>query len=159
MQGTPVRIPPSYAGQSNYPGVFWSATMRAHVVYESRLELLWLWLADFDPDVVRIPWDEQNRPVRYPALSRSPSGRNSGWAQTTTDRLVRLEGRVTARSRPSPPGSGCAARQRDSYGKHSSPMLALGNRGTWTSRQSTLRSGLLGQVALRAGGSLAVDQR
>lgn len=28
--------------------------MRAHVVYESRLELSWLWLADFDPDVVGI---------------------------------------------------------------------------------------------------------
>ncbi|MBB2923185.1 TnsA-like heteromeric transposase endonuclease subunit [Cellulomonas cellasea] len=54
VQGVPVRIPPSYAGQSNYPGLFWSATMRAHVVYESRLELSWLWLADFDSHVVGI---------------------------------------------------------------------------------------------------------
>lgn len=54
VRGLPVRLPPSYAGQSNYPGLFWSATMQAHVVYESRLELTWLWLADFDPHVVGI---------------------------------------------------------------------------------------------------------
>jgi len=52
--GSPFRIPPSYAGQRNYPGLFYSSTNSAHVVYESRLELSWLWLADFDPEVVRI---------------------------------------------------------------------------------------------------------
>lgn len=53
-QSAPVRTPPSYAGQSHYPGLFWSATTESLVVYESRLELGWLWLADFDPSVVRI---------------------------------------------------------------------------------------------------------
>lgn len=52
--GSPVRIPPSYTGQRIYPGLFYSSTNAAHVVYESRLELSWLWLADFDPTVVRI---------------------------------------------------------------------------------------------------------
>ena len=41
-------------GQAHYPGYFWSATMGAHVIYESRLELARLLLADFDRDVVAI---------------------------------------------------------------------------------------------------------
>ena len=41
-------------GQLHYPGYFWSATMSAHVVYESRLELARLLLADFDRDVAAI---------------------------------------------------------------------------------------------------------
>ncbi|KQR08573.1 TnsA-like heteromeric transposase endonuclease subunit [Cellulomonas sp. Leaf334] len=72
--GAPVRVPPSYAGQRNYPGLFWSATNRDHVVYESRLELEWLWLADFDPTIVRLAAqplrivgrDGPRERVRYP---------------------------------------------------------------------------------------------
>lgn len=52
--GRPVRLPRSRAGHRHYCGLFWSATMATHVVYESRLELDRLWLADFDMDVVRI---------------------------------------------------------------------------------------------------------
>jgi len=44
----------SYRGQPFYSGMYWSATMRAHVVYESRLELARLLLADFDPAIVTI---------------------------------------------------------------------------------------------------------
>jgi hypothetical protein len=44
----------SYRGQPFYSGMYWSATMRAHVVYESRLELARLLLADFDRTVVTI---------------------------------------------------------------------------------------------------------
>lgn len=47
----PVRRTLSRAGQRHYSGLFWSATTRGHVPYESRLELDRLWLADFDPDV------------------------------------------------------------------------------------------------------------
>lgn len=73
-EGLPVRIPPSYAGQLHYPGLFWSTTNGAHVVYESRLELAWLWLADFDPNVERLaaqPFalvgDDDGHPrTRYP---------------------------------------------------------------------------------------------
>ncbi|WP_324616590.1 TnsA-like heteromeric transposase endonuclease subunit [Ornithinimicrobium avium] len=54
VEGLPVRIPPSYRGQGNYPGLFWSATNRRTLVYESLLELDRLWLADFDPTVVGI---------------------------------------------------------------------------------------------------------
>ncbi|KQY46744.1 hypothetical protein ASD18_04840 [Cellulomonas sp. Root137] len=72
--GVPVRIPPSYAGQRHYPGLFWSTTNQAHVVYESLLELSWLWLADFDPCVVRLAaqpmrvtgLDGSRTRVRYP---------------------------------------------------------------------------------------------
>lgn len=52
--GLPVRLPPSYRGQKHYPGYFWAATMADHVVYESLLELSWLWTADFDQSVVAI---------------------------------------------------------------------------------------------------------
>ncbi|TBO61553.1 TnsA-like heteromeric transposase endonuclease subunit [Streptomyces kasugaensis] len=40
-----------YKGQRHYSGTYWSATMRDHVIYESRLELTRLLFADFDPAV------------------------------------------------------------------------------------------------------------
>jgi hypothetical protein len=43
-----------YFGQRHYSRTWWSETMRDHVIYESRLELSHLELADFDPDVRRI---------------------------------------------------------------------------------------------------------
>jgi hypothetical protein len=44
----------SYRRQPFYSGMYWSATMGAHVVYESRLELARLLLADYDRAVVTI---------------------------------------------------------------------------------------------------------
>lgn len=41
-------------GQKHYSGTYWSATNRDHVIYESRLELARLLLADFDLSVKRI---------------------------------------------------------------------------------------------------------
>lgn len=43
-----------YKGQPHYSGTYWSATESAHVIYESRLELARLLLADFDATVTRI---------------------------------------------------------------------------------------------------------
>jgi hypothetical protein len=43
-----------YKGQRHYSGFYWSSTERAHVIYESRLELTRLLFADFDPTVQRI---------------------------------------------------------------------------------------------------------
>jgi hypothetical protein len=43
-----------HKGQRHYSGAYWSATMRGHVVYESRLELSRLIFADFDQAVDRI---------------------------------------------------------------------------------------------------------
>ncbi|MGV9989459.1 TnsA-like heteromeric transposase endonuclease subunit [Streptomyces sp. NPDC003374] len=43
-----------YKGQKHYSGTYWSATMRDHVIYESRLELARLLLADFDLSVCGI---------------------------------------------------------------------------------------------------------
>ncbi len=40
-----------HRGQQHFSGYWWSSTMGAHVVYESRLELARLVLADFDPTV------------------------------------------------------------------------------------------------------------
>jgi hypothetical protein len=54
VSGLPIRIPPTYRGQHNYPGLFWAATNRRTLVYESLLELDRLWLADFDSTAVGI---------------------------------------------------------------------------------------------------------
>jgi hypothetical protein len=43
-----------YFGQRHYSGTYWSATEREHVIYESRLELANLVLADFDLTVHHI---------------------------------------------------------------------------------------------------------
>jgi hypothetical protein len=43
-----------YFGQRHYSGTWWSSTERDHVIYESRLELANLLLADFDPAVHHI---------------------------------------------------------------------------------------------------------
>ena len=50
----PVRGFPSYKGQRNRVGRWWTATTGSLVGYESWLERDWLMLLDFDPDVVGI---------------------------------------------------------------------------------------------------------
>lgn len=51
---TPWRSFRSHRKQRHYSGWYWSATMGDHVIYESRLELARLLLADADPEVVGI---------------------------------------------------------------------------------------------------------
>ncbi|CAO5151927.1 hypothetical protein FAIPA1_140127 [Frankia sp. AiPs1] len=48
----PVRDFPSYRGQRHFPGLYWSATSRRHVGFESWLERDHAMLLDFDPQVV-----------------------------------------------------------------------------------------------------------
>lgn len=54
VAGRPWRVFRWRRGQAHHSGWYWSATMRRHVVYESRLELARLLLADFDPRVASI---------------------------------------------------------------------------------------------------------
>jgi hypothetical protein len=54
VDGQPVREFRWYKGRQHYSGWYWSATMQQMVVYESRLELARIMLADFDPSVVSI---------------------------------------------------------------------------------------------------------
>jgi hypothetical protein len=54
VRAGPWRMTRSARGQAHYPGYYWSATSGGHVIYESRLELARLLLADFDPDVTAI---------------------------------------------------------------------------------------------------------
>ncbi len=54
VAAVPWRAARSARGQAHYPGYYWSATMSAHVIYESRLELARLLVADFAPAVVAI---------------------------------------------------------------------------------------------------------
>lgn len=55
-----------YLGQRHYSGSYWAATESAHVIYESRLELARLLMADFDNSVTRI--------VAQPFLLRAKIG-------------------------------------------------------------------------------------
>ncbi|NYE95876.1 hypothetical protein FHU41_002126 [Psychromicrobium silvestre] len=54
LRGSPVRRPSSYVGQRHYPGIFWSATTRTQLLYESLLEESFLWVADFDSAITGI---------------------------------------------------------------------------------------------------------
>jgi len=54
VAAVPWRGTRSARGQAHYPGCYWSATTSAHVIYESRLELARLLIADFDPAVTAI---------------------------------------------------------------------------------------------------------
>ncbi|MEU5853573.1 hypothetical protein [Saccharopolyspora shandongensis] len=54
LAGLPVREFRAYRGRRHYSGWYWSATTGGHVVYESRLELARILLADKDSSVVAI---------------------------------------------------------------------------------------------------------
>lgn len=54
VSGRPWRPFRWHQGQRHYSGTYWCATTAGHVVYESRLELARLILADFDPLTVAI---------------------------------------------------------------------------------------------------------
>lgn len=65
------RKPPAYRGQRNFPGWWWSATTRSHVLYKSWLELHHVIEADRDPRVIGIlgqpfelTWPEGKKQVR-----------------------------------------------------------------------------------------------
>lgn len=53
-QALPYRTFRWYRGQRHYSGSYWSSTNCAHVIYESRLELARLLIADFDTSVTKI---------------------------------------------------------------------------------------------------------
>ena len=55
VAGLPVREFRSYKGRQHYPGWYCSAALGRLVVYESRLELARIMLADFDPAVAMRP--------------------------------------------------------------------------------------------------------
>lgn len=54
MAATPWRTFRCHRNQRHYSGSYWSSTIADHVIYESRLELARLLLADADPDIVGI---------------------------------------------------------------------------------------------------------
>jgi hypothetical protein len=58
-----------YLGQRHHSGMWWSSTDRGHVIYESRLDLANLVLADFDPAVHHI--------VAQPFMLRPVTARHS----------------------------------------------------------------------------------
>jgi hypothetical protein len=54
LSSSPWRTFASHRGQRHLSGLYWASTTGGHVVYESRLELARLLLADADPAVVGI---------------------------------------------------------------------------------------------------------
>jgi hypothetical protein len=54
IAGLPVREFRWYKGRRHYSGWYWCATGQRLVVYESRLELARIMLADFDPAVTAV---------------------------------------------------------------------------------------------------------
>lgn len=54
LSAAPWRTIRSHRGQRHLPGLYWSSTTGDHVVYESRLELARLLLADADREIVGI---------------------------------------------------------------------------------------------------------
>jgi hypothetical protein len=75
----PWRQARNVAGQTHYPGYYWSATTGAHVIYESRLELARLLLADFDPQAAtpRSGRPERGQPPGKLKIPRWPSTRKT----------------------------------------------------------------------------------
>ncbi|MBW8736241.1 MAG: TnsA-like heteromeric transposase endonuclease subunit [Streptomyces turgidiscabies] len=72
LAGLPVREMRWFAGRECYSGWYWSATTGGHVVYESRLELARILLADHDSSVVAIAaqpfwlgWFDGSRTCRH----------------------------------------------------------------------------------------------
>jgi hypothetical protein len=59
-----------YYGQHHYSGSYWASTTSAHVIYESRLELARLLMADFDTSV--------NHIVAQPFMMQTPIGGKIG---------------------------------------------------------------------------------
>ena len=51
---TPWRLVRHYHGQTHFPGWFWSEKIRRRIMYESRLELARLIVAEFDPCLVDV---------------------------------------------------------------------------------------------------------
>ncbi|MGH3722062.1 MAG: TnsA-like heteromeric transposase endonuclease subunit [Pseudonocardiaceae bacterium] len=82
--GRPVRSFPSYRGQRNFPGWYWSATEGRRIGFESWVERDHLVALDFDPTVVRI--------VSQPFWLVWPGGRGGRPRRHAPDFLVGLEG-------------------------------------------------------------------
>jgi hypothetical protein len=66
VAGLPVREFRSYEGREHYSGWYWSSTLARLLVYECRLELARILLADFDPLVTGI--------AAQPLLLTGPDG-------------------------------------------------------------------------------------
>jgi hypothetical protein len=86
-RGRPWRVFRWHRGQAHYSGWYWSATMGRHVVYESRLELARLLLADFDCQVEAI--------AAQPFLVAGPAGNGRTRRHVPDFLLVDRSGLVT----------------------------------------------------------------
>lgn len=71
-RAAPVRSFPSFRGQASFPGLYYAATMDAHVGFESWLERDVAMMLDFDPEVVAfssqpfwLSWAQDGRQRRH----------------------------------------------------------------------------------------------
>jgi len=77
----PARRFHAYRGQKHFPGLWWAATTRSHVGYESWLERYWLTELDHDPEVVHI--------TSQPFVMTWPSPNRRGFTEHIPDYLAR----------------------------------------------------------------------
>jgi hypothetical protein len=94
-----------YKGQRHYSGAYWSATMRDHVTYESRLELARLIFADFDawhpPLNLLGDLDLPGPDPQEPPCCRGPycAGRSPGIRTRVIARRALVHGHAICKSR------------------------------------------------------------
>lgn len=98
-EAAPYRSFPSFKGQRNYPGLWWSATSGRHVGFESWLERDTAMLMDFDPLIIafssqpfQLFWrdDEGKRHRHVPTGSRVwRTARGLSWTFGRTGGSVR----------------------------------------------------------------------
>ncbi|WP_449061538.1 TnsA-like heteromeric transposase endonuclease subunit [Planomonospora algeriensis] len=93
----PVRSFPSFKGQRNFPGLWWSATSGRHVGFESWLERDHAMLLDFDPDVVGFA--SQPFWLFWPGETRRRSHAPDWFARLRDGSAVVLDSRPAARIR------------------------------------------------------------
>jgi hypothetical protein len=105
VAGRPWRVFRWHRGQAHYSGWYWSATMGRHVVYESRLELARLLLADFDRQVAAIA----AQPLLVTAPAVDGRTRRHGVHPGADRRLRRPQVRERARGVEQLTTQGCGA--------------------------------------------------
>src|SRR5664280_2307171 len=106
----PVRAFPSFKRQRYFPGLWWSATTRRHVGYESWLERDRLMLLDHDPAVVGIAsqpfwlfWQHDGK-LRSHAPDYFARRADGSAVVVDCQPLTRIKPRDAARVRDHPPG-------------------------------------------------------
>ena len=120
-----------YKGQKHYSGLYWSATTRTHVPYESRLELARLLDADFDTAVSGIV----SQPFLLSAVVDGQRRRH-----VPDYLLVSDDGPIVVDVKPEARLGNPKVASTFGLGEARHRVARLAIRGVWTSRRSSGRA-------------------